>query len=490
MGPPAAGSDVGTRLDDEEEPADAVAGRATLGTVLWLLTLAWSAGIAGAPLTDNSFLTHLATGRLILDRGSVPSTDPYTFTAAGTDWTVQSWLASVVYAAAERAGGALGLRIVVLILFGAAAALLWRLTRPCTSLVPRIAIVFGSLYIVTGLWGERPFMVGVIGLGLVWLALDRQLPPWALVPIYWVWANSHGSFPLGLGLTLLYFIGLRLDRSPTGHTTRVTGWSIVGVAVAVIGPLGPRVLLFPLTALSRADLLSEIVEWKPATFQSLDQRLFLLLVAATVLSLMRRPSWTLALPTVVFVVAAIVAQRNLVMAVMVLVPVLAATVGPIGDLRIDSRPELIRAHMGVGVLALIGAFSYALMAPFGSLDSYPARPVSWLETTASDDRYAAQDFVGNLLAALDGEDAAVFVDDRVDMLPEDVVLDGLVLLRGQPRWEAVLDDRDLDLVVWERSKPLGALLASDPDWRVILSDTEWIAACRRGPVCDRLGRTG
>lgn len=490
MSMPAAEPEVATASTDGGSKSGSGERRTTLGTVLWLLGLAWAAGIASTPLTDNSFLTHLATGRLILDRGSVPSTDPYTFTAEGTDWTVQSWLASVVYAGAERAGGALGLRIVVLAVFIAAAGLLWRLTRPCTSLVPRIAIVFGSLYVVTGLWGERPFMVGVIGLGLVWLALDRQIPPWTLVPVYWTWANAHGSFPLGLGLTLLYLIGVRMDRAPSDHSNRVMLWSLVGVAAAAIGPLGPSVWLFPFTALSRADLLSEIVEWKPATFQSLDQRLFLVLVVATLLGLVRRPSWKLALPTVVFVVAAVVAQRNLVMAVMVLVPVLAATIGPYGDLRTNSRPELIRAYVGVGVVALIAAVSYALMAPFGTLDSYPARPISWLEAQGSGEHYAAQDFVGNLLSALDGDEAAVFVDDRVDMLPEDVVRDGLALLRGQPQWETVLDERSLDLVVWERSRPLGALVAADPHWRVIFSDTEWIAACRRGPACARLEVSG
>ena len=48
------------------------------------------------PLDDNSFFTHLATGRLIFHSG-IPHADPYLFTAHEPPWVVQSWLASVVY---------------------------------------------------------------------------------------------------------------------------------------------------------------------------------------------------------------------------------------------------------------------------------------------------------------------------------------------------------------------------------------------------------
>ena len=45
--------------------------------------------ICGAHLlSDNSFLTHLTTGRQILD-GHIPHADPYSYTRAGTPWVVQ-----------------------------------------------------------------------------------------------------------------------------------------------------------------------------------------------------------------------------------------------------------------------------------------------------------------------------------------------------------------------------------------------------------------
>lgn len=470
-----------------EEGPSAGPHRPTVGTALWLLALAWSAGIASFRLTDNSFLTHLATGRLILDDLSVPTTDPYTYTARGTDWTVQSWLMSVIYAGAERSGGVVGLRLVVLALFVAAGALLWRLSAPCVSLVPRIALVFGSLYVVTGLWGERPYMVGVLALGVIWLVLDDELPAWTLVPLYWLWANSHGSFPLGVGLTVAYLVGRRMDRKPSPRERSVLVCTAAGTLAAVIGPLGLQAVLFPVKAFTRSDVLFNIVEWQPASFQSTGERLFLVLVVAAILTLVRRPSWALTLPAVAFTVLAVMAQRNIVMAVMVLVPVIARGAPSVGELTIRSRPQLIRPYVLVGILAFGAATVHAVSQPFGSLEAYPIRPLSYLEVTdAADARLASQDIVGNFLEGLDGVDADAFNDDRVDMLPVALVEDGLTLLRGEPGWESVLVDRDVELVVWERSRPLGSLLAEADEWQIVFSDTSWTLACRRGPTCEAL----
>ena len=70
----------------------------------------WGTVVGLIRLHDNSFLTHVATGRLILAHG-VPTTDPYSFTAFGHGWVVESWLASALYGFVERAAGGHGLQV-------------------------------------------------------------------------------------------------------------------------------------------------------------------------------------------------------------------------------------------------------------------------------------------------------------------------------------------------------------------------------------------
>ena len=69
----------------------------TLAFVLGAGLTVWAASIGLSRISDNSFMTHLATGRLICGRHGIPSHDPYSFTAHGSSWVVQSWLASLLY---------------------------------------------------------------------------------------------------------------------------------------------------------------------------------------------------------------------------------------------------------------------------------------------------------------------------------------------------------------------------------------------------------
>ena len=128
----------------------------------------WGLLIGVQALNDNSLLTHIATGRVILDRGSVPSTDPFSFTASGESWTVQSWLASVVYAGAERAAGLAGIHVVHAVLCTVVALLVWRLARPASDALGRILVVAPPLLIGTAL-----ILLTLLG-GFAYLLVDSQ----------------------------------------------------------------------------------------------------------------------------------------------------------------------------------------------------------------------------------------------------------------------------------------------------------------------------
>ncbi len=67
---------------------------------------------------DPDYFWHLATGRRILETGSIPSVDPFSFTWAGDPWIPDQWLGEVLIAGlAPIAGGA-----VMLAAFGIVAA--------------------------------------------------------------------------------------------------------------------------------------------------------------------------------------------------------------------------------------------------------------------------------------------------------------------------------------------------------------------------------
>jgi len=435
-------------------------------------------------LSDNSFFTHVATGRLILDLGHVPTADPYSFTAHGADWVVQSWLASTIYGLIDEAWGGAGLQLLNGALTAGVFAVAWRLSRPAQGLLVRLAIGGLVVAIGAGQWAERPLLFGLLALGLTVLAAEGGVDPRWLVPIGWLWVNSHGSFPVGVAYVVVVAVGRRLDHEPAGVELRCLRWLGLGVLAGAVNPLGPRILLFPVELLQRQDVLRHVIEWQSPGFQTISERLFLIQLMVAVLALVRRPTYRDGMVVAVFLAAALVGSRNIAVTSLVLVPVLARAWSDVGSIRSDAHARIAR----VGFVAAALLFAVLLVGriggphydfaqyPVASLDYLDARHVDLTEV-----RMGTPEMVGNLLELRDGAVGEVFFDDRFDMYPDEVADDVIVVLgAGRPGATRVLDRWDLDLVLWSRSGPLSQILREDPDWRVLKGEADWVLFCREG----------
>lgn len=435
------------------------------------------------PLADNSYLTHLATGRLILDTGSVPSADPYTFTAHGTPWVVQSWLASLLYASVERLAGALGLRLLSGLVAGVLTALLWRLSRPAGQVLTRLVLVVLCVGVGGELWSERPFMLGLVALALVVLAAEGGLDPRWLMPVGWLWVNTHGSFPLGLAYLVVVAVGRVLDREPWALERRCVGFAAAGMLLGGISPVGPKLLVFPLELVQKQELLRNVIEWRSPAFDGLSQRLFLVQLMLAVVLLARRPSYRGALVVAVFGGAALLGARNLTVASLVMVPVLATAMPPLGTLRSDARNRFATVVGAVGVVVIMLVAMVRLDQPDFEFGKYPVDAVAFLVSSGVDleeHPTAAQDIVGNYLELIYGPGRRVFYDDRFDMFPMDVSDAHLALVQVRPDLQGRLDDYDIELVIWSRPAAAAQRLIVDPDWRTIYTDETYVVVCRRG----------
>jgi len=454
---------------------------AGFGAGLCLTAAGWVIGLR--PLQDNSFLTHLATGRLILDRGAVPSTDPYTFTASGEPWVVQSWLASYLYGTVEAIAGSAGLRVLMGLTAALVVALAWQLLRPASSLVVRLGLGLVFVAAGSGLWAERPFMLGLIALAVTVLAGEGRVHPGWLLPVGWLWTNSHGSFPLGIVYLLVVVAGSRLDGVVDRAAMRCVPWLAGGIVLGAVGPLGPRVLVFPVELLQRQDVLRNVIEWQSPTFTTFSQRAFILQTVLAVVLLARRPSYRHGLVLAVFVAAALLGARNLPVASLVLLPGMAAAAPQVGALRSSTTGFLARALVVVGAATVVLLGAARLGQPDFRLDRYPSDALAALadrEVPLGEVQMAAPDFVGNFVSLVQGPQGIIFYDDRFDMFPREVSEANLTLVRASGSIRTVLDAYDIDLVLWARNTGTAQWLASEPGWRSLYLDGSWVLACRRG----------
>ena len=427
-------------------------------------------------LSDNSFFTHLATGRLILD-GGIPTTDPYSFTAAGEPWTVQSWLASVLYALAEDVAGLGGVRIVVALTTALLAYLLWRLTEPAGTVVVRAALLVPVLLMGTEGWAERPMLFGFVGLAALYVLANGAGPAWVAAPMLWIWVNTHGSFPMGFVLLGTLVVGTWLDRRSARRELEVSAWAGLGLLLGAINPIGPKLLVFPIELLGKAETLSFIDEWRPPDYGDLAPKLLVLMAGLSILALLaRHRRFRAFLPLLVFTGLALTSARNVAPAGLIVMAAVAPALAGLGsDLGQERRPIFRTAAVVLGALTLVVAVG-TLRGPQTDLAFYPTDAVDWMEDhdlVGPDVRVISRDFVGNYLEAR-YVDMPVFMDDRYDMFPVEVIDDYRTLMTGDEGWEQIAEAWDADAVLWNTDADLAEQLTRSTTWRVAYEDANWV----------------
>jgi hypothetical protein len=452
-------------------------------------------GVGIERLSDNSFFIHLQTGRLILEHG-IPREDVYSFTAAGTDFVAQSWMAELLYGLLDRAFGPFGIRLFGAVVGTAITVLAFRLALRLSRDRVRAALLtvpaLCGLYV---LWSERPLLIGILFFViLLWIVevpdcrLGRH-PLISLPLLFWLWANVHGTFALGFAYLALHLLGRWIDgaRPWAGRERKLlTGAAIAGVATFV-NPYGPTLVFFPIHLLQRGDILRHVIEWASPNFHNIRGQALLVWFAVFVVVAARtsnRLSRRDLVVTVPFLCLALWALRNVAIAPLVGLPVVARAVAVPPHVAAHKRASESRNLVAWGLAAILlviaaGLFARAAAEPDFVTVSYPVKAMNAIER---------EGLIGKRLLMDDGDAAyavlgwypeqKVFIDDRYDMYPESVIYDFFELSVGGRRWERILDRYDVETVVWGRGAALVQYLEQSGDWTRIHRDAGWVALVR------------
>ena len=445
--------------------------------------------LGARPIGDNSMFTHLRTGIDMVRGSGIPREDPYSWSAKGTDWVVQSWLPEWTYGIVHRLGG---FRLVVLEQAVLMALLAWLIMRLARAGSPSRTALSGLIVIGMGFafWSPRPLLFGLICMALTIAIVERRRTTWLLVPVVWVWVQSHGSFPLGLAWLGARAAGEALDwRAWPRDAMSYVGAFAAGLALSVLNPLGARLLTFPVTLGDKREAFERIVEWMSPNFQRGPGRVALIFLVFALMMLVRaRLTWRDVVPVVTFLAAGLLASRNLPVTAIVLAPVLGRVLrrpesAPSRPRRPANEHRLNRAlGATLGVAFLLFGLSI-VNGPGLRLGSYPVAATTWMEEEgffAETHRVAHLDFVGNYFELRYGRRLPVFIDDRYDMYPIEVSNDYSTLLRARERSIPILDERFVDVILWDRELPLTNLLLVSGRWAEIHADGDWVVLRRIG----------
>lgn len=432
-------------------------------------------------LSDNSFFWHLRTGQVILDSG-FPHHDVFSFSAPGVHWVAQSWLAEVLYAGIDRTAGAWGIRMLIGAIGVATAVLAFRLALRLSGNRVRAALLTAlALAALETLWSERPLVFGVLALVvLLWVvevpeSFVGRRPLVALPVLLWCWANVHGTFALGFAYLALHLLGRWLDGHPpwVGRERQLLTGSALGFAVVFVNPYGVSLVTFPIHLLARSDILRHVVEWGSPDFHSARGYLFALWIVVFVALLARAPGRVARrdlLVSLPFLVLGLWALRNIALAPLVGLPIVARTVA-VPRRRGGERASLGWLLAGALTLVLVVLTVQAAEQPAFAFDDYP---VAAMQTVQRDgllgQRLLTSDADAGYVILRYWPHQRVFIDDRYDMYPRSVIEDYFTVARAQPGWEAVLRRYDIHVIVWAKNDPLIALVEATGHWRMIEHD--------------------
>src|SRR6516225_3736318 len=214
------------------------------------------------PVYDTDFWWHLKTGEWIVEHGTVPQVDLFTFTEIGTPWTDLHWGFQILITMLYHLGGFNLVILVKAAIITLAVAVAWFAGGRDLPAWQKTALWIPAVICISGRGYERPEILSLLFLA-VWLYVARHVEErpgliWLLPLVTAVWVNCHALFVLGLVVGGCYvadclardFAQGRWGLARPAHEppARTILWAGALVAVAcLVNPYFEEGAKFPLT---------------------------------------------------------------------------------------------------------------------------------------------------------------------------------------------------------------------------------------------------
>ena len=428
---------------------------------------------------------HLRAGEVILATHTVPSADSFTFTMAGSAWLDQQWGAQILLALVFRSSGWLALAGLHGVLVGVTFWFLWLgcRARGASARVAAGLSLSGFLVCLPNT-GMRPqTMAYPLFTATLWILADRRAHPrrlWVLPFLIAVWANVHGSFPLGLILIAFAYLEDRRDHASTKKTTLLV-WGM-GLLATVASPYGIAVWRYAVDVSTNHRILGHIQEWAPTTIRSPDGVLFFASALAVVAFLARRGK-QIDVVTLVwlgsFFLLGLITARGQVWWGFVFPVIIAALIakGPSASTERERGNRVLNLVVMITLIAFVAMGSPWLRERVdpatGSTSLLAKAPQRLVDAVQRETPPGARLLVTLAYAswfeyALPAD--PLFVDPRIEMFSDTVWDDYVGVMDMHEGWLDVLDRWQVDAIVVLPSDDIATGLEGDPGWRLIFRD--------------------
>lgn len=485
-----------------------------IGLLLLLGLAAAGAARATSVIRSDDAWLHLASGREVVQRASLPETDLFLQGGEGKPWLLHSWLSEVVFYGLMTAGGLpwlMALRAVLLLTaLGLLVLLLRRLGSPgwLAALLALAALVLPGIRPVLMrplLFSHLLLIVYLFVLIEVFQGRRSTRALWVLPVLMVPWANLHAGHLLGVALGALLPLGALLDRlrgraAAPGRSSWVLFLMPVMVLVAgLINPYGASLFRYAFELSSVGEYQGQVWEWVGFSARR-EPGLAALMAAgfATALWRWRRLCSLVVVAGLFLMLLPLVATRFLFHGAVGAALVLGAGLLPDGSQAraLMERPWPRRLAEALTLGCLIAATVVSVRHGRGfrfQVDDrfFPVGAVRFMERVGLDGRILNyREWGGYLLWHRPGQ--RVFVDGRVEVSAGSIIEDYLRVAEARPGYGHVLDRWRIEILLCNyqvfRPSPDFPVqpTALDGKWSLVYFDDVALVYVRRSPRLESL----
>jgi hypothetical protein len=423
--------------------------------------------------SDSDMFWHLATAKWAIDHGALLRQDVFSSTVAGQPYAVGEWLGELILYAAYALGGWGGIAFLRGLLVATFAFFAARLVRRSGAPpIVTLPLIVAVLLVSAITWTDRPqlwtlaFTPALLDL-LFAIRAGRTRLLLVLPPLFLLWANVHGGYPLGLAITGAFAVEALVLRRP--HAVRLAAVLVACAAVTLIDPAP-----FDAGTTAREDALAPprfITEFFPPDVLTPAGALFAALVLGTVAAALTRGGEPLdALLLIPLLWLALSAQRHMAFFACAAAPFIAARVTVGGRWRGPALPPAPRAALAAS-LVIAASVAAAFVPAVPDERTYPAPALAALRD-GSGRLFNEYDWGGWLI--WNAPQRPVFVDGRyVPYLGGGVLADFRAALGLAPGWRDVLTRYDVREALLRPTRPLAVALVED-GWVIVARDDSFV----------------
>jgi hypothetical protein len=482
----------------------------SLSDFFFLALMVWLFGVGmgwKALLLDGDTGWHIRIGEVILDQGSVPKVDPFSWSKAGAEWFAWEWMTDIQYAVLHRYWGIGGVAVYSGVIICASA---WVLLR---TVLGTGANLFVSLVLTLFYVGAssvhhhaRPHVWTLLlfGVTVMILVRDRRSPDrvlWWMVPITALWTNLHGGFLAGIAAVGLTGVGAALeDWKDWRRSCRYLSAAAACLAASLLNPYGWK-LHAHVAEYLRSDFIAKVVqEFQSPNFRGEQARQFelvLLIALACVGLLVVRRNFVEALWVLFFAHQSLTSARHIPLFVLIASPVIAAEATAVWNRTVAGAPRKSIRHilheLGLDAAAgfrrttfwivagLVPAIAYttAHMWPTDFDRPFPVAMFTAQQHRFEGGRVLTTDQWGDYLLYKKWPRQKVFIDGRSDFYGEALGKDYLALMNADQGWSAMVNRYGFDLMLLPVKWPLVSAVKLSPEWKPVADDGTAILFERR-----------